>query len=207
MMRESPIVYLVDDDASILRSLTRLLKLEGFKVQAFSSPRDFLNEHDSGMAGCIVVDLAMPELNGLDLQKMLTGSGHSKPVVFITGQADVQSTVKAMKAGAVDFLTKPFSDHAFLNAVREAINKDEASRERFEEREDSERRLELLTAREREVFERVITGKLNKQIAVELGIVEKTVKVHRGRMMKKMGVRSLAKLARIAERLGLMGND
>src|ERR671912_319888 len=117
MMRESPIVYLVDDDASILRSLTRLLKLEGFKVQAFSSPGDFL--------------------------------------------------------------TKPFSDHAFLNAVREAINKDEASRERLEEREDSEKCLALLTAREREVFERVITGKLNKQIAVELGIVEKTVKVHR----------------------------
>jgi FixJ family two-component response regulator len=201
---KTPIVYLVDDDPSVLKSMTRLLTVEGFKTSAFSSPHKFLEEHDISAPGCIVMDLAMPELSGLSLQKMLSSFSYSKPVVFISGRGDVPSSVSAMKAGAVDFLTKPFTKDNLLTAVREALRRDKIARESYSEREENEQRLSSLTEREREVFDRVIRGMLNKQIASDLGIVEKTVKVHRGRMMKKMGVRSVAKLVQLAERLDLI---
>src|SRR5262249_16871559 len=146
------------------------------------------------LPGCIVMDLAMPEMSGLDLQSRLASSGRVRPIVFITGHGDIPSSVKAMKAGAVDFLTKPFDDHALLSAVRFAIQRDQVVRARQAQLDRIEKSLASLTEREREVFAHVTRGRLNKQIAGDLGIVEKTVKVHRGRIMKKMGVRTLAEL-------------
>ena len=200
----NPIVYLVDDDPSVLRSVTRLLTAEGYNIRAFSSPGKFLEEHDLSAPGCIVMDLAMPEFSGLSLQEHLSNSRYMKPVIFISGRGDVHSSVSAMKAGAVDFLTKPFTKASLLTAVREAIRRDRIGRQHYSEREENEQRLASLTQREREVFDRVIRGMLNKQIASDLGIVEKTVKVHRGRMMKKMAVRSVAKLVQLAERLDVI---
>jgi FixJ family two-component response regulator len=204
-MPSAPTVFLVDDDASILKAVTRLLTLEGFEVRAFSSPRTFLAGYDPSLPGCIVMDLAMPEITGLDLQGQLASSGYAAPVIFITGQGDIPSSVRAMKAGAIDFLTKPFDDETLLAAVRAAIGKDQSSRQAMNERQRIEKSLSVLTAREREVFEHVTRGRLNKQIAGDLGIVEKTVKVHRGRVMKKMGVRTLAELVRLAGQIGLPG--
>ncbi len=196
-----PVVFLVDDDPSILKALTRLLAAEGFETRPYSSAANFLDEYNATLPGCIVMDLAMPGMSGLDLQCRLASSGRVRPIVFITGQGDIPTSVRAMKAGAVDFLTKPFDDHALLSAVRFAIEKDQAVRSKQEQRDRIERSLASLTQREREVFEHVTRGRLNKQIAGDLGIVEKTVKVHRGRIMKKMGVRSLAELVKLAERL------
>jgi RNA polymerase sigma factor (sigma-70 family) len=202
MNTREPVIFLVDDDPSILRALTRLLRAEGFEARSYSSPRTFLDAYDAGPPGCIVMDLAMPDINGLDLQNRLAASGHMRPIIFMTGQGDIPSSVKAMKAGAVDFLTKPFDDEDMLLAIRFAIEKDLATRRKLEQRDRIEKALASLTVREREVFEHVTRGRLNKQIAGDLGIVEKTVKVHRGRVMKKMGVRTLAELVQLAERLG-----
>jgi FixJ family two-component response regulator len=200
----NPVIFVVDDDPSVLKALTRLLMAEGFETRPYSSPTHFLDAYDGRVPGCIVMDLAMPDINGLDLQNRLASSGRVNPVIFITGRGDIPSSVRAMKAGAVDFLTKPFNDSDLLAAVRLAIDKDQATRLKSEQRDRIERSLSSLTARERQVFEHVTRGRLNKQIAGDLGIVEKTVKVHRGRVMKKMGVRTLAELVQLAERLGLL---
>jgi FixJ family two-component response regulator len=196
-------VFLVDDDPSILRALTRLLRAGGHNVSAFRSPREFLVQHDAAVPGCVVLDLAMPGLSGLELQTALAAAGCQRPIVFLSGQGDVPSSVRAMKAGAVDFLTKPVSEENLLAAIERAMDRDRRMRGARAELQAIGERLNRLTPREREVFQHVVAGQLNKQIAADLGTVEKTVKVHRSRVMEKMGVRSLADLVRMAERVGI----
>ena len=203
MSTPAPIVYLVDDDTSVLRGLSRLLAAAGMEVAAFDSPREFLDRFDPATPGCLVLDVAMPELSGPDLQQALAARRSELPIVFLTGHGDIQTTVRAMKLGAADFLTKPADEETLLAAIRDALEKDRALREAREELAGIERRLAALTPREREVLERVVDGRLNKQIATELGTVEKTVKVHRASVMRTMGVRTLADLVRLAGRAGV----
>lgn len=189
-------VSIIDDDGLVLRSLDRLLRSLGFSVDTFSSPRDFLDQPASDAPGCIIMDLSMPGLSGLELQQALSRTDDPRPVVFISGSASVPSSVAAMKAGAVDFLTKPLDHDRLLGAVRAAVEQDRASRDRRVGHAALAERLASLTPREREVLEGVVAGKLNKQIAADLGTAEKTVKVHRARMMEKMHVESVAELVR-----------
>lgn len=201
-MNAAPVVFVVDDDAAVLKSVGRLLRSFGFSVQSFDSSVRFLESHDPRVPGCVLLDFGMPDLNGLEVQRRLAAKGSDRPVIFLTGQADIPITVEAMKGGAIDFLTKPVDEKALLGAVRTGLAKDEARREAAAGREEHRARLANLTAREREVMDLVVEGLLNKQIALELGIVEKTVKVHRARVMEKMGAESLAELVRIAGALG-----
>jgi FixJ family two-component response regulator len=180
----------------VLRSLDRLLQSCGFSVQTFSSPLGFLAQDDRTQPGCVIVDLSMPSLNGLELQQALARSGDLRPVLFISGHGDIAASVAAMKAGAVDFVTKPLDADRLLEAVRAAVEKDRARRAAQAVRDCIEDRLRTLTPREHEVMDAVIAGKRNKQIAAELGMAEKTVKVHRARVMGKMGIRSVAELVR-----------
>jgi FixJ family two-component response regulator len=189
-------VSVIDDDALVLRSLDRLLQSAGFSVQTFSSAREFLDQRGADSPGCILVDLSMPGLSGLELQRALVQRGDARPVIFLTGQGDIPSTVEAMKAGAVDFLTKPCDEARLIRAVSGAVEKDRAARQAHAERHSIDERVASLTPREREVLKRVVAGRLNKQIAAELGTAEKTVKVHRARMMRKMQFDSLAELVR-----------
>lgn len=198
-----PTVFVVDDDAAVLRSLRRLLASAGFEVVAFDSPQAFLEGLGGDASGCVVLDYAMPGLNGLELQQALGARGSSLPVIFLTGRGDIPTSVRAMKGGAVDFLTKPVDGEVLLAAVRQAIGRDRSRREERAASAEMRRRLATLTARELEVLRHVVAGRLNKQIAAELGTVEKTVKVHRARAMEKMRARSLAELVRLAERAGL----
>jgi FixJ family two-component response regulator len=211
MSSETPTVYLVDDDPSILRALARLLRAGGHQVSAFRSPREFLAQHDATAPGCIVLDLAMPDLNGLELQTALAATNCQQPIIFLSGHGDVPSSVRAMKAGAVDFLTKPVSEADLQAAIQRAIEPDQRMRRARAELLAFGERLNALTPREREVLRHVVSGKRNKQIAADLGIGEKTVKVHRSRVMEKVGIRSLADLVRMAERVGtaaaLSGQD
>jgi FixJ family two-component response regulator len=193
----------VDDDPSVLRALTRLLSAAGLKARGFSSPAAFLQAHDPATPGCLVLDVALPGLDGLEVQEELSMSDCARPIVFITGRGDIPTTVRAMKGGAVDFLTKPVNDRDLLAAVRNAIEIDRAARQAQVEMDATRQRLASLTPREREVLLHVVAGRLNKQIAADLGTVEKTIKVHRARIMEKMAQRSLADLVRIAERLGI----
>jgi FixJ family two-component response regulator len=197
---ETPCVNVVDDDALVLRSLGRLLRSAGFDVRTFPSSRDFLAQGVSG-PGCVVLDLSMPGLNGLELQARLAREGNGCPVVFLSGNADIPLSVQAMKAGAVDFLTKPVDREKLLAAVRIAIGRDRSARAEREVRGAIASRVATLTPREREVLDGVVAGKLNKQIAAELGTAEKTVKVHRARVMKKMQAGSLAELVLLAGQL------
>lgn len=192
-------VFLVDDDPSVLRALTRLLKESDFEVQAFQSPEDFLVQHDMKAPGCAVFDVALGNYNGLELLRTLARTGQMRPTVFITGRGDVATGVRAMKSGAIDFLTKPIQEGELLDAVKKGIERDRADREQGVKLAAIAKRLSSLTPKESEVLTRVIAGRLNKQIAGELGISEKTVKVHRGRVMAKMGVRTVADLVRIVE--------
>jgi FixJ family two-component response regulator len=196
-------VFLVDDDTGVLKALARLLRASGHEVRAFASPQEFLSQHDDAAPGCLVLDVAMPGWNGLDLLQELASSGVERTVVFISGHGDIQTSVRAMKAGAVDFLTKPFDESQLLAAVRTAIEKDDSMRRTRAERHSVEQRLSTLTPREREVLQHVILGQLNKHIAADLGTVEKTIKVHRGRIMQKMGAASLVELVRMADLAGL----
>jgi FixJ family two-component response regulator len=197
------VVFLVDDDPNVLKALTRLLRAKGHEVQAFTSSTDFLARHDSSVHGCAILDVSMPDLDGLELQTALMASGVERPIIFVTGTGDIPATVRAMKAGAIDFLTKPVNSHQLLAAIDRAIEIDHKARETQKDLELINRRIAALSPREREVFTHVIAGRLNKQIAAELGIVEKTIKLHRGRMMRKMGVRTVADLVRMAERVGI----
>jgi FixJ family two-component response regulator len=187
-------VRVVDDDAAVLKSLDRLLRSAGFAVRTFPSSQDFLDQQDADAPGCVLLDLSMPGLDGLEVQQALAGTGDHCPIVFISGHGDIPQTVRAIRAGAVDFLTKPFDKTQLLAAVRSAIEKDRAGRAARAERVSVGARIAALTPREREVMAHVVAGRLNKQIAAELGIAEKTVKVHRASVMKKMGVGSLAAL-------------
>lgn len=197
------VIFVVDDDPSIRKSLARLLSAAGYRVESFPSADDFLATPRQGGPGCLVLDVYLPGLSGLDLQEMLHASGHSLPIVFITGQGDIPTSVKAMKSGAVDFLPKPFEAQALLDAVAHALERDAAARARREEARTLSARIERLTPREREVFALVVTGRLNREIAEELGTAEKTIKVHRGRVMEKLGVNSVADLVRLADKAGV----
>ena len=191
-------VHLIDDEPSVLRSLERLLTIEGYKVASWSSPAEFLVHYDPEAPGCMVADLAMPGADGLQLQAALNARGCDPAIVFLTGHGDVSASVRAMRAGAVTFLAKPVHQADLIAAIEEALARDEAARFTRLLRREIQARLSALTHREREVFERVIVGKLNKQIAAELGTAEKTVKVHRARVMNKMRARSVAELVRLA---------
>jgi len=197
-------VFLVDDDAGVLKALSRLLKANDYEVHTFTSPQAFLAQHDSSVPGCAIFDVAMPGLDGLALQQAVTAGGSQLPVVFLTGKGDIPTSVRAIKAGAVDFLTKPVNDRDLLSAVARAKAQDGRTRQIHTELESIHARMSTLTPREREVLTHVVAGKLNKQIAGDLGTVEKTIKVHRGRMMKKLGLRSVADLVRLAEKAGIL---
>jgi FixJ family two-component response regulator len=198
-----PIVFIIDDDASVRKSLSRLLRSAGFEVETFASAELFLErEHYDGV-GCLVLDVRMPGISGIDLQDELGKADYSMPIIFITGHGDIPMGVHAIKKGAVDFLAKPFEDEELLQAVREAIEKDRRGRAEHAEVHEVRGRFSLLTARELDVLRYVITGMLNKQIAHKLGIAEKTVKVHRGRIMEKLGIDSVADLVRLAEKAGI----
>jgi FixJ family two-component response regulator len=203
MIDETPTIAIVDDDDSVRRALARLLTASGYQVRTFSSAPEFLTERFGAQSGpgCLLVDVRMPELDGLELQSVLTGAGMETAVVFMTGHGDVQTGVKAMKSGAVDFLLKPFTDDELLDAVGRALMRNAESRVEHREIEQLDRRAAKLTRREKEVCTLVVAGKLNKQIAAALGTSEKTVKVHRSRVMAKMEAASLAELVRIVERL------
>ena len=193
-------VYLVDDDAGVLKALSRLLRAKGYEVKSYVSPQEFLEQHDPAVSGCAVLDVSMPGLDGLELQQALTAGGSHRPIVFITGKGDVPTSVRAMKAGAIDFLTKPTKDVDLLQAIRRAEGLDAEARRRLSELELVQAKLRTLTPRERQVLTHVVAGRLNKQIACDLGTVEKTIKVHRSRMMEKLGLRTVADLVRMAER-------
>jgi FixJ family two-component response regulator len=193
-------VYLVDDDAGVLKALSRLLRAKGYEVKPYSSSQEFLEQHDPAVPGCAVLDVSMPGLDGLELQQALTAGGSHRPVVFITGKGDVPTSVRAMKAGAIDFLTKPTKDTDLLEAIWRAEGREAEARQRLAELETIQAKLSTLTPREREVLTHVVAGRLNKQIAADLGTVEKTIKVHRSRMMEKMGLRTVADLVRMAEK-------
>ena len=196
-------VFLVDDDTHVLKALTRLLRARGYDTQAFTSPREFLARYDADIPGCAILDVAMPGLDGLALQQTLTEGGQQRPVIFLTGKGDVPTGVRAMKAGAIDFLTKPVHEADLLDAIARARDEDTTGRQRRAELAAVQAKIATLTRREREVLSHVVAGKLNKQIAGDLGTVEKTIKVHRGRMMEKLGLRSVADLVRLAERAGI----
>jgi FixJ family two-component response regulator len=194
-------VFIVDDDLSVRRGLSRLVRSAGYEVEAFSSAQGFLASAWRAKAGCLVLDVHLPGLSGVDLQSELTRAGDAPPIVFITGLGDIPTSVRAMKQGAVDFLTKPFEAQVLLDAVAQALAKGVQTRDWRAQEEAVKALLEKLTPREREVFDGVVRGLLNKQIALELGTAEKTVKVHRGRVMKKLGATSVAELVRMAEQV------
>jgi RNA polymerase sigma factor (sigma-70 family) len=203
MTGEKPVVYVVDDDPSVGKALERLVRSAGHDAQTFTSALEFLDGRGLKTPACLVLDLNMPGLNGLELQEYLADQAISLPIVFITGYGTVPESVKAMKAGAVDFLQKPFSDEDLLSAIAHALETDRRAKQDQEQLKEFRERLESLTPREYEVFRLVVTGMLNKQIAFQLGTVEKTVKVHRARVMAKMSAQSVADLVRFAYRLGL----
>jgi FixJ family two-component response regulator len=191
------VVFLLDDDESVVRALARLLHAHGFTASGWTSAREFLAAHDPDVPGCLITDLIMPEMSGLELQRALAARGCLRPIVFITAMGDVPTTVEGMRAGAVSFLCKPVHTDALVAAVQEAIARDAVMRAAFAERDRIDQRLRRLTPRERQVLELVVRGFLNKQIAGELGTAEKTIKVHRGRLMEKMEVKSAAALVKL----------
>ncbi len=201
----SPTIFVVDDYAPVRSAVSRLLRAAGFAVVAFGSPQEFLAQYDPRIPGCLVLDLDMPAVNGLELQRILATKGSVLPIIFLSGHGDIPKSVQAMKHGASDFLTKPVNDEDLLAAIGVAIEKDRALRREEADLSEIRARLATLTRREREVLEYVVTGKLNKQIAGDLGTVEQTVKVHRARVMQKLKVHSVAELVRLTERCGISG--
>jgi FixJ family two-component response regulator len=195
-------VYVVDDEPYMLKALERLLGAAGFSVQTFPSSEQFLAQHDDMVPGCIVLDLALPGLNGLELQQALQAQGSALPIVFLTGRGDIAASVRAMKLGAADFLTKPVDVDELTAAVAGALERNREQRAARAEQHLVASRLAALTAREREVLELIGEGRLNKQIAAECGTVERTIKFHRANLMRKLGVRTVADLVRLAERAG-----
>jgi FixJ family two-component response regulator len=196
-------VFIVDDAPEVRRALARVLTVAGYHVRSFESAEHFLEEQDPDIPGCLLLDICMPGLSGLELQRTLVGSPNARPIIFLTGRGDIQTSVFAMKEGAVDFLTKPIDDVYLFAAVESAFRRDEEQRLNGAIRHMINRRFETLTPRERQVMAQVIRGRLNKQIAAELGTGEKTVKVHRARMMSKMVARSVAELVQLGARVGV----
>ena len=198
-----PTIFVIDDDASIRKSLSRLLRSAGYTTETFASAEEFLGRNHFDGVGCILLDVKMPGLSGTDLQEELSKADYHMPIIFITGHGNIPMSVQAMKKGAVDFLTKPFNDKELLQAIEKAIEKDTYAKAEYDETLDIRKRIELLTPRENEILPYIITGMLNKQIASKLSIAEKTVKVHRGRIMEKLDVNSVAELVRLAEKAGI----
>jgi FixJ family two-component response regulator len=193
----------VDDDPDVCRAVGRLVRGAGYEVREFNSAREFLVAHEPEPPGCLLLDLSMPDVDGLQLQQNLAAAGCLRPIVFLTANGDVHNTVRAMKAGAVDFLTKPVDRDELVAALAEALARDAAGRAAWETRNTIIGRIATLTPRERQVFEKVVAGRLNKQIAAELGTVEKTIKVHRARVMQKLHATSLIQLIEIAKLAGI----
>jgi len=200
---EAATVFIVDDDTSVRNALARVVRRAGWNAEVCASAREFIDRYDPTQPGCVVLDVSMPEVDGLELQSHLRELGDPPPIVFLTGHADVAMSVAAMKAGAVNFLTKPASGKDLVDAVREAMARDAEERRGRAAHAKARARLASLSTREREVLERVVAGRLNKQIAAELGAAEKTIKVHRARVMEKMAAASLAELVRLAELAGV----
>ena len=200
---DNPVVYVVDDDPSVCKAVGRLFRTVGLSTETFSSAKPFLDHPIVARPACLILDICLPGPSGLDLQEALARADRDVPIIFITGQGDVPSTVRAMKGGAVDFLQKPFNDQDLLNCVDRALARSRAKLAERSARATLRQRLDTLTARERDVLLQVVTGKLNKQIAGDLGIAEKTVKVHRGRVMQKMHAGSVADLVRMVQKLDL----
>ncbi len=202
-MSGEPVVYLLDDELEMRKALTRLLRAQGLAVRSFANARELLAEPPPRGPTCLVLDVAMPEMDGLQVQERLRERGVDLPIVFLSGRGDIPMSVRALKAGAEDFLTKPVDGADLLRAIRAALQRGADRRAKSDDLADLRERLALLTPREREVLGHVIAGKLNKQIAAALGTGEQNVKVHRGRLMRKLGLKSVADLVRAAERLGL----
>ncbi|MGA2779036.1 MAG: response regulator transcription factor [Steroidobacteraceae bacterium] len=206
-MSEPPsIVFVVDDDASIREALSGLIRSVGLRVDLFDSTREFLKLKRPDAPSCLVLDVRLPGESGLDLQRELADGNIHIPIIFITGHGDIAMSVKAMKAGAVEFLTKPFRDQDLLDAIQVALERDRAARQRANESAMLRKRLESLTPRERDVLPLIVAGLPNKEVAAELGTTEGTVKVHRSQLMRKMGADSLPDLVRMAEKIGISGS-
>jgi FixJ family two-component response regulator len=204
MTETDAVVFVVDDDAPVRESLKNLIGSVGLRAELFASTQEFLRSKRPDVPSCLVLDVRLPGLSGLDLQKRITEAGMEIPIIFITGHGDIPMSVRAMKAGAVEFLTKPFRDQDLLDAIQLALERDRKAREQRAAIEDLRRRFASLTARERAVMARVVAGLLNKQIGGELGTSETTVKIHRHQVMEKMGAGSLPELVRMADRLGIL---
>ena len=205
MEESESIVFIIDDDPLYCASAERLIRSVGFRVQSFESAREFLSSRRPNVPSCLVLDVRMPGLSGLDLQLELAKVGAQIPIIFVTGHADIPMTVQAMKAGAVEFLAKPFRDQDLLDAINQALARDRIARRQRSRNMELHRRYESLGPREREVFRCVVAGMLNKQIADELGTTERTIKFHRAHIMQKMEVKSVAELVSIAHTLGIPG--
>lgn len=199
----SPVVFIIDDDPSVRKSLSRLLRTSGFNVETYESGEHFLSREPYHGIGCVVLDIRMPGLSGMDLHDELISARRALPIIFITGYGDIPMSVRAMKKGAIDFLPKPFDEQDLLQALDKAIEADKKVKEEQTEHNHAMWLVEQLTRRELEIVPYVISGMLNKQIAFKMGIAEKTIKVHRGRIMKKLGVKSVADLVRLAEKAGI----
>ena len=201
--RSEVVIAIVDDDFSAREGLSSLIRSTGFEVETFASAQEFLARHGAEAPSCLVLDLQLPGLSGLDLQKRMAAAGLEIPIVFLTGHGNIPASVQAIKAGAVEFLTKPFDEQALLRAIQEAVERDRRARRQQAEMRELRDRYGSLTAREQQVMQQVVSGLLNKQIAAELNITEFTVKIHRGQVMRKMCAASLADLVRMADRLGI----
>ena len=199
-------VFIVDDDPSVLKALARLMRSAGLNATTFASPQEFLDNHDQNAPGCLVLDVAMPHINGMELHQMLVAQGCDLPVIFLTGYGDIPMSVRAIKQGAVNFLTKPVRGKDLISAIHDAIEQNRVARQARAKLNELRQRLAMLTLREREVLSHMVSGKRNRQIAAELGTAEQTIKLHRASLMKKMKAESLADLMKLAERLGIMSS-